>query len=466
MLSMPSSSKRDRNEMGHQRLLEHLHSGNEEFREVLPHPNLLYLGRHTEAVGNTTTTPPFSKLALSYLCKTWTNMAKRMKDMEAQPSTNFVQLIHLSRFGQQQPWRPCGKILLLFICALTLALEVFRGRSIAMSDLQPREEGSSFKATSSGFDGAYIDQLSNFLASDRLMLGTFGTERHRGRSHRMNKTVHNKLSALASVAYERMMVYGLLPPLTFALSTGRSAVRELYTAGKFGGRLVWNLSKLSMYTLFGGANMWKEAMKFGPGSPFLIGYGPGRGRAGQLGDRLRKYDLFIALDLPRCDAQFQTFLTVMILMAAALITYQGDPAEVWPFYNYIFRSATFVPVSLVNGAVYLKLMGLASGHLFVTLLESVGSVVFAYVIILYLMWHHLSIHPIRAVLNGSISSMGEVVALGDDLLICLTHRGAAALGHGLAGSPVSHTPGIWIEMWTPDLEDGIKGRVRHLFKNC
>ena len=309
MLSMPSSNKRDRNEMGHQRLLEHLHSDNEEFREVLPHPHLLYLGRHREAVGNTTSTPPFCKTALSFLCKNWPSMARRMKEMEAQPSTNFVQLIHLSRFGQQNPWRPCGKILLLFICALTMALEVFRGRSITMSDLQPRGEESSFKKTSSGFDGSYIDELSNFLASDRLVLGTFGTERHRGRSHRMSKQVHDKLSALAAVAYERLMLYGILPPLTFALSTGRSAVRELYNAGKFGGRLVWNLSKLSMYTLFGGATLWKEAMKFRPGSPYLIGYGPEHGRAGQLGDRLKKYELFIALDLPRCDAQFQTFLT-------------------------------------------------------------------------------------------------------------------------------------------------------------
>ena len=413
MLSMPSSSRRDRNEMGHQRLLEYLHTGTDDFREVLPHPNLLYIGRHTETVGNTTTTPPFAKLAMSYLCETWPSMAEKMQDMEAQPSTHFVQLTHLSRFGQQ-----CGKTLLLFICASTVALEEFRGRSIAMGDLQPREEDSHFKATSSGFDGAYIDQLTNFLASDRLMLGTFGTERHRGRSQRMNKTVHNKLSALSSVAYERLMVYGLLPPLTFALSTGRSAVRELYTAGKFGGRLVWNLSKLSMYTLFGGANLWKDAMKFGKHSPYLIGYGPEHGRAAALGERLSKYELFVALDLPRCDAQFQTFLTIMILMGVALITYQGDPGEVWPYYDYVFRS-----LILANGAVYLKIMGLASGHLFVTLLESVGSVVFAYVIILYLMWHHLGIHPIRAVLSGSLSSMGEVVALGDDLLICLTYRG-------------------------------------------
>ena len=116
---------------------------------------------------------------------------------------------------------------------------------------------------------------------------------------------------------------------------------------------------------------------------------------------------YIAIDLPRCAAQFQSFLTITLLIATAFFMLDTPLGYVKPLLAFTFEAATFTPIVMASGVLCMKLFGLASGHPVVSAVETAGS----YVLVATMLAHLLIQHEGMGVLHPALYIRREVLIL-------------------------------------------------------
>lgn len=151
-------------------------------------------------------------------------------------------------------------------------------------------------------------------------------------------------------------------PLSPALAAGRSAVQEVGYGASVGGRLVWNMPKIPSMVSKGVAKLVKHFASETDSRFGMLQYTIQHGGHGRTKRRLKGGLCYISLDLPRCDAQFQSWLTVLLIVATLAASCEALCPGTLLLPKYVFESSTFVAIITCTGHAFLKLFGLSSGH--------------------------------------------------------------------------------------------------------
>ena len=165
-------------------------------------------------------------------------------------------------------------------------------------------------------------------------------------------------------------------------------MRERKEGETVGGRLVFNMPKTPAQFSKGFADLIATAASEESSDFGMLKYTIQHGGHERTRSRLAKGAGWVALDLPRCDAQFPSFLTLLILLAACVFSLHNTLKEFIPLARHAFESATDTPPIMRTGAMFLKLFCLSSGHPIVSAVETVGSYVLLSTLLAFLCMSH------------------------------------------------------------------------------
>eukprot|EP00971_Amphidinium_carterae_P263398 5225954-Amphidinium_carterae.1 len=79
------------------------------------------------------------------------------------------------------------------------------------------------------------------------------------------------------------------------------------------------------------------------------------------------YEAYISLDLPRCDAQIESYMLGILLAVLMTLHASIDLANVSAYWTYAYASLVFVAIIFA----YIKMSGVASGHVLESYIETI-----------------------------------------------------------------------------------------------
>ena len=125
------------------------------------------------------------------------------------------------------------------------------------------------------------------------------------------------------------------------------------------------------------------------------------------------------MDLPRYDASFPAWMVALILSSMALWTGTELTSSLGFLFVFLFRSLLFCLVLLPNGDAFIKQSGLASGHVAVSFIETVGTIILIYVWLMTALLRGGGLSLLDVVTLLMRGTYGTFRCLGDDGLIAL-----------------------------------------------
>ena len=320
--------------------------------ETLKHPRLIPLGYHNITVGSVSRVPEPHVLPVRFLKEKFPVIYKKVIGVEAHPSSHRVQMNHLLKFGNHLPWRPAGALLLIMLLILCSVFSGVTEYNCSVDALRPMRSPMRKTDKSSGFDGSYLETVEQMYRNPESGFGTLQSDRAgRGIKRRRFSDVYESLLQLADRLFISMLHTRNIIPSPPALSAGRAAVRERGFGETVGGRLVFNMAKTPALICKGVADLLKKVATHGRSSFGMLGYTIQHGGHAATGRKLNSGEAWIALDLPRCDAQFPSFLTILILTAVGIFMLDAPFIEYSMLLRFAFESSTFTTIIMSTGQV-------------------------------------------------------------------------------------------------------------------
>lgn len=392
----------------------------------IPHPWVLSLGRHLNATGSASSVPPPLSMGLQLLRRHAPEVHKRVSEVEAHPSTELVQMVHLSQFGAAGQPMPCGALARVLVQAAEVIFHGASTHAIPFADLRPAEPHMPPTAKSCGMEAtldslglAFLAACSNDPCDER---GTLGGDRAAKRRRRPRiDEVYEEILAAAQHTFDLMDRGFDAKVHTPCLSAGRATVRVKHGGPEVraGGRLVWNSSKMANVLFAPLATAMKRALCHEALPCSLLGQSWQHTGGLRFIARCRGSTVKFAFDLPRCDANFSSALLGLLLHETRTRLIVDDQEHHSAYWRAAASSLTVNTVILPSGAAFLKLFGLSSGHVLVSLIETAGGLVKQVAFLMLL--HQLAHGPHAAPLTRD-TLLRYVNALGDDGLMQIEIR--------------------------------------------